>query len=406
MLKKSYIIGSLVLTGLLAGLIIEGVVKYASHPTVKTTDASLTTQKVLLQSSVPLPKSVDINNKIHSNKIKDIASKSKNPQKDVNDYLNTLNMSDLLLSIAEVSDDIKDSGNISELAMFAPSAYQKLMGNLTNADCELIYTNPDYSVPFKLFIADMKSTEKYQKKIQNDKGYNKLLRDILQDETQKEPLRFTSLMNIDDYVAGDIPSLEKLTDSKNSSDIMKANALRILKRVDKDKGNIHVVKILQNVNQYSEPEVTVSLDTLGNLTDQTAIINGNEDEIDLINNAIKQTTNKHIIQSAVFALAHFKNEKSVATLLENRSKVNDDSVIRFYVDSNYAVVENMLSSKDDSVVNNALTCVEITPFKNFIPKITELKASATNNETKSRLGNLISLIKSSKLERNVKFDKQ
>jgi len=64
MLKKSYIIGSLVLTGLLAGLIIEGVVKYASHPTVKTTDASLITQKVLLQSSVPLPKSVDINNKI------------------------------------------------------------------------------------------------------------------------------------------------------------------------------------------------------------------------------------------------------------------------------------------------------------------------------------------------------
>jgi len=312
-------------------------------------------------------------------------------------------MSDLLLSIAEVSDDMKDT---SGLAMFAPSASSKLMGNLTNADCELIYTNPDYSVPFKLFIADTKSTEKYQKKIQNDKGYNKLLRDILQDETQKESLRFTFLMNVDDYAAGDIPSLEKLTDSKNSSDIMKANALRILKRVDKDKGNIHVVKILQNVNQYSEPEVTVSLDTLGNSTDQTAIINGNEDEIDLINDAIKQTTNKHIIESAIFALAHFKNEKSVATVLENRSKVNDDYAIRFYVDRNYAVVANMLSSKDDSVVNNALTCVEITPFKNFLPKIIELRTSATNNETKSRLINLISLINSGKLERNVKFDKQ
>lgn len=398
MSKKIYFIGSLVLSSFL-------VVSTLLFPTVKNSYASLTTQ-VSPKSSVSLPKYEDINNKVHANKIKDIVSKSKNLQIDVKNYIDTLNKDDLLLSIAEVCDDLGNSSNTNVLTIFGPATSQKLIGNMTNADYELIFMNPDYPVSFKFYAADIKSSENFHKNTKNDKAYNKLLRNMFQDETQNESLRLVSLINTDDYTVEDIPALELLTHSKKSSDIMKANAVRILKRIDKNKGNIHVQQILKNLDQYSESEVTVALDTLGDYTNQTAMITGTEDEIDLINTVIKQTTNTHIIQSTVFALANFKNKKSVTTVLENRSKINDDYAIRFYVDRNYLVVENMLDSNDNSAVSSALTCVEITPFKSFLPKIIELEASATNNEVKSRLGNLIHLINSSEIDRNVKWDGQ
>jgi len=398
MSKKIYIIGSLVLSSFL-------LVSVLVFPTVKNSYASLTTQ-ASLQSSVSLPKSAEIKNKTHANKIKDIVLKSKNPQKDVNDYINTLNKNDLLLSIAEVSDDLKSSKDTSALTIFGPAASQKLVGNLTDLDYQSIFTNADYAVNFKFFATDIKSSENFSKNTKNDTAYNKLLRNMFKDETQNESLRLVSLINTDDYTAEDIPTLELLTESKNSSDVIKSNAVRILKTIDKNKGNAHVQKILKNLNQYSESEETVALDTLGDFTKQTAMITETEDEIDLINNVIKQTTNKHVIQSTVFALAHFKNEKSVATVLENRSKVNDDYAIRFYVDRNYLVVENMLNSNDNSVVSNALTCVEIAQFKDFLPKIIAMNTAATSNEMKSRLGNLVNLLNSSKIVRNVKWDSE
>ena len=311
------------------------------------------------------------------------------------------------MSIAEVSDDLKNSNDISALEMFGPATKEKLVGNLTDSDYESIFTNSDYTNAFKLFVMDIKSSEKSQKGTKNNKAFNELLRNMFQDETQPESLRLVSLINTDDYTSEDLPALELLIDSKNSSDLIKANSLRILKRIDKNKGNIYVQKILENNNQYSEIEVTSALDTLGDYTTkQATIMTGTQDEIDLINKAIKQTINTHVIQSTIFALAHFKNEKSVTTVLENRAKVNDDYAIRFYIDRNYLVVENMLNSNENSIVSTALTCVEIAPFKNFLPKITELEASATNNEVKSRLENLTSLIKSSKIERNVKWDNE
>lgn len=395
MSKKIYIIGSVILSSFL-------VVSTLVFSTVNNSYASLTTQKV------SLPQSAEIIKKVHSNKIKDITSKSSNPKKDVNDYINTLNKDDLLSAIAEVSDDLKYSSDNDALGIFGPATSQKLVGNLTDLDYELIFTNADYNNLFKLFVTDIKNSENNQKGTKNDKAYNKLLRNMFQDDSQNESLRLVSLINTDDYTVDDIPTIELLTDSKNSSDLIKANAVRILKTIDKNKGNIHVQKILKNHNQYSEPEVTVALDTLGDFSKQTnpIIPGGTEDEIDIINNVIKQSTNTHIIQSTIFALAHFKNEKSVVTVLENRSKINDDYAIRFYVDRNYLVVENMLDSNDNSVVSSALTCVEIAPFKSFLPKITELAASAINNEVKIRLENLINLINSSKIDRNVKWDSQ
>ena len=82
MSKKIHVIGSLVLTSLL-------VVSAFVFPTVKNSYAH-TTQTASLQSAVSIPKHTEIIKKVHSNKLKDIISKSINPQKHVNDYLNTL----------------------------------------------------------------------------------------------------------------------------------------------------------------------------------------------------------------------------------------------------------------------------------------------------------------------------
>lgn len=251
---------------------------------------------------------------------------------------------------------------------------------------------------------DIKSSENYQRGTKNDKEYNQLLRNIFQDKTMPDDLRVGSLIRTDNYNTADVPTIEALISSQDSPVFLKANAVRILKSIDKEKGNKHVLDILKNVNKHSEIEVTVSLDTLGNYTKQVENIIDSEDDIDLVNNVIKQTNNHHLVKSAVFSLAHFKNAKSVSTVLQNRSKINDDYTIRFYIDRNFLVVADMLNSSDPAVLDTALTSVEIAPFKSFLPKIIELEASTTDQALNARLNNIISLINSSNIDRNIKWD--
>ncbi|WP_425803146.1 hypothetical protein ACHOLT_17255 [Desulfitobacterium sp. Sab5] len=389
MSKKLIIIGSLVISGILVSTLgFEN--SYAVAQYAKT--------------GISLPNQQDVVKKAHLNKLKAISTQSKTPQKDVDNYLKGLNKDELLLAVAEVSDETKDPENISDLQIFASATKEKLLGNLTNADFESIFTNPNYSNNFKRYAMDIKSTENYQKGTKNDEEYNRLLRNIYQDKTQRNDLRVVSLLQTDNYNASDVPILEELISSQDSSAVLKANAIRILKRIDKEKGNKHVLDILNNVNMYSETEVAVSLDTLGNYTKQVENITGSEDEIDLINDVLKQTNNPNVVQSAVFSLAHFKNAKSVETVLQNRAKINDDFAIRFYSDRNFLVVADMLNSSDSLVLNTALTSVEIAPFKSFLPKITELEASTTDQALKARLDNIISLINSSNIDRNTKWD--
>ncbi len=388
MSKKLLIIGSLVISGVLASTFIFQN-SYAVAQNANT--------------RVSLPKQQDVLKKDHSNQLKTILAQSKTPKKDVDNYIKGLNKDELLLTIAEVSDEINDP-DISDLQIFGPATKENLFGILTNADFESIFTNPNYSNTFKKYVMDIKSSENYQRGTKNDKEYNQLLRNIFQDKTIPDDLRVVSLIRTDNYNAADVPTIEALISSQDSPAFLKANAVRILKSIDKEKGNKHVLDILKNVDQHSEIEVTVSLDTLGNYTKQVENIINSEDEIDLVNDVIKQTNNPHLVKSAVFSLAQFKNAKSVSTVLQNRSKINDDYSIRFYIDRNFLVVADMLNSSDSSVLNTALTSVEIAPFKSFLPKITELEASATDRALKARLDNIISLINSSNIDRNIKWD--
>lgn len=389
MSKKLIIIGSLVVSAVLVSTFVFQN-SYAVAQDAKT--------------MVSLPKQQDVVKRAHLNKLKTVLTQSKTPEKDVYNYLEGLNKDELLLAIAEVSDETKDSENISDLQIFATATQKKLFGNLTNADFESIFTNPNYSNNFKRYALDIRNSENYQKNIKNDKEYNRLLRNIFQDKTQRDDLRVVSLIQTDNYNAADVPTLEALISSQDSPDVLKANAVRILKGIDKEKGNKHVLDILKNVNLHSEPEVTVSLDTLGNYTKQVENVTGSEDEIDLINDVLKQTNRPNVVQSAIFSLAHFKNTKSVATVLQNRSKINDDYAIQFYINRNFLVVADMLNSSDPSVLNTGLTSVEIAPFKSFLSKITELEASTTDQVLKARLDNIISLINSSNIDRNIKWD--
>ena len=391
MSKKLLIIGSLVLSGVLVlTFVFQNSYAFAQNA----------------NKGVSLPKQQDVIQKVHSNQLKTILTQSKTPQKDVDNYLKGLNKDELLLAIAEISDEIKNPQDISDLQIFGPATSEKLFGKLTNADYEAIFTNPNYSNTFKAYAMDIKSTEKFRNNTKNDKEYNQLLRNIFKDKTQQEDLRVVSLLGTDDFDAADIPTLESLINSQDSPALLKANAVRILKGIDKKKGNKYVLDILKNTNLHSESEVAVSLDTLGNYTKQAENITGSEDEIDLVNDVIKQTNDPEVVRSALFSLAHFKNAKSVATVLQNRSKINNDYTIRFYIDRNFLVVADMLNSSDLSVLNNGLTSVEIAPFKSFLPKITELETSTTDQVLKARLDNIISLINSSNIDRNIKWDSE
>ncbi|SPF36143.1 conserved exported hypothetical protein [Candidatus Desulfosporosinus infrequens] len=389
MSKKLAIIGSLVISGVLvSSFVFQN--SYAFALDAKT--------------GVSLPNQQDIVGRAHLNRLETILTQSKTPQKDVDNYLKGLNKDELLLAIAEVSDEIKDPENISDLQIFASATEEKLLGNLTNANFESIFTNPNYSNPFKEYAMDIKSTENYHNGSKNNTEYNQLLRNIFQDKTQPDNLRLVSLLQTDDYNAADVPTIEALISSQDSPALLKANAVRILKSIDKEKGMKHVLDILKNANLHSEPEVIVSLDTLGNYTKQVENITDSEDEIDLVNDVLNQTNNPHVVKAAVFSLAQFKNAKSIATVLQNRSKINDDYAIRFYIDRNFLVVADMLNSSDSSVLNTALTSVEIAPFKSFLPKITELEASTIDQALKARLDKIINLIDSSNIDRNIKWD--
>lgn len=114
MSKKLLIIGSLVLSGVLASTFIFQN-SYAIAQNANT--------------RVSLPKQQDVLKKDHSNQLRTILTQSKTPKKDVDNYIKGLNKDELLLTIAEVSDEINDP-DISDLQIFGPATKEKLFGIL------------------------------------------------------------------------------------------------------------------------------------------------------------------------------------------------------------------------------------------------------------------------------------
>lgn len=91
MSKKLIIIGSLVISGVLVStLLFQN--SYAVAQDAKT--------------RVSLPKQQDVVKSVHLNELKTILTQSKTPHKDADNYIKGLNKDELLLTIAEVSDEM------------------------------------------------------------------------------------------------------------------------------------------------------------------------------------------------------------------------------------------------------------------------------------------------------------
>ena len=226
------------------------------------------------------------------------------------------------------------------------------------------------------------------------------------DEKNSEELRLTSLAQVDNFTDSDLPLLKKLMDSSNSSEKIKGFAYRTIKNLDTTGGTVIAEKILKNADQYSSTLVLSVMDTLGDFSANLKKVNQNEDEIDLIVDALNNTKNQEIVRGSVFSLGRFKNAKSVAKVMNNRRKINDDSLVRYFIDMNYLVVEKMLKSNDHVQIETALTCVEVTPFLNFTPALNELEGSTIDPETKRRIKDILSRVNDAQIERNEKWDGQ
>ena len=316
-----------------------------------------------------VPSTAEIAKKEHVNKLKEIASLSKDTQIEANNYLQGLNKKELLTAIAEVATETQD---YSQMSLFSGAARQTLIGKLSDSELISLLENPDLNDIFKTYMISIKQAENYANKSKNSNQVNRVLREISMDEKNSEELRFTSLAQVDTYTEGDLPELKKLMDSSNSSERTKGFAYKTINKLDPAEGSVLAEKILKNADRYSSTLVIAVMNTLGDFSANLNKINQNEDEIDLITYALNTTKNQDIVRGAVFSLGRFKNETSVAAVINYRSKINDEDLVRYYLDMNYLVVEKMLKSNDRAQIETALTCVEIAPFLNFTPALNGL----------------------------------
>ncbi len=98
-----------------------------------------------------------IKEKQHYKKI--IGIKEKN---EFDTYVNTLNKSELILTIAEFADELEKADDPVSMRMFADVTKNKLINELTESDYIFFVENKDYSDLFKAYMIDCYSYSKHK----------------------------------------------------------------------------------------------------------------------------------------------------------------------------------------------------------------------------------------------------
>ncbi|ACV63665.1 hypothetical protein Dtox_2904 [Desulfofarcimen acetoxidans DSM 771] len=328
-------------------------------------------------------------------------------QKDECDkYLNELNEKDLLLAIAETAEELDKQGAYSEISMFAEFVDKKLIDKLTENDYISIIESSEYSNLFKVFMIDTYTYSKKRVNAKNSEIFNDKLKKIIKDNNYDSSLRFYALKHVDNFNENDVNTLKEIINSEKEIDYLKTAALKVLKKINEKEAYDILKKIIKNPELYSVEEVNVGMKLMARISENTIqLINDKDTRVNDIENIIQTTKTPSIISGAVYALCEFRNEKSVQTIINNRAIINDDSLIRYYIDKNYLIVEKMLDKTNDTIIiMDALACVDIAPFKNFTPKLEELINEHENEDIKEKAGLLIDKINNNSYEHNLKWD--
>lgn len=366
---------------------------------------SLISTSVLLSSAnvndYRAPDIQQIKEKQHYKKI--IGIKEKN---EFDTYVNTLNKSELLLTIAEFADEFETANDPTSMTMFAEVTKNKLINELTESDYISFVENKDYSDLFKAYMIDCYSYSKHKNNKRHTDKFDNSLRTIVKDSSENQKLRFYALASMDNLDNNDINMLKEIIDSEEQNETLKARSLKELKKINEQETYPIIKQIIKDHKKYSDKEVGMSIDLLTRTSSSViSKLDGEDHRVDIIENFIKESNNYITINSSIRSLGNIKTQNSVKAVINNRKKVQEDSVIAYYINKNYLTVEKMLEITNDiETIKIGLECVDIAPFKSFMPKLEILANNCSDEEVKNQAKNLITKVNEHSYERNIKWD--
>lgn len=339
-----------------------------------------------------LPKKENIIEKNYYNelvKIKDV--------EELNYYLDALNEQELLLTIAQTSEEFEKRGAYSELSIFANSFDKKLLHKLTEEDYITILQNEDYSTTFKIFMTDAYCYSTQKNKKQMGIKFNNMLKNIIKNNKEDAGLRFYALKSAT-FSHSDVDFLTHILNTKYEDVYIKTSAMIELKRLKGKEMNSYLRNIIDNARSYSAEEIVTAMNLI--------VDSANKDDINKIGKVLQDTNDIYIRDGAVFTLGDIRDADTVKVIIDNRNKINDDSLIAYFVDKNFITVCKMLKSNDNQYIKYALECVDIAPYVQFMPILEDL---INNNEDTDIIITAKSLIEKAiekSYQHNIKWDER
>lgn len=232
--------------------------------------ANLFNNKSVLNSSVVLPKFDEINEKEHYNFISTIIKESSSDDEKwikLQEYVNSLDLKNLLLAMAEIADEDEEG-----LMIFA-NASKKILLELDTDTYVSIITNKKYPMGFRYIMIEIMNnntvgarlikkdiTPKISALMKDHIKIMKILRTIITNVDEHESLQLISLTTIDNYTKKDISLFETIFNSDKYSDTLKGWALKTLFEFNKDSAYKRIEKILAQPEEYSEFEIETARD--------------------------------------------------------------------------------------------------------------------------------------------------
>jgi len=319
-------------------------------------------------------------------------------------YINNLNKKEALTMIAEFAEEFDKTGDYTQIGIFSEYITNNLINELDENDYIEVLNNTEYNKAFKVLMIDMYTSSKLKNKEKNSKVFDNKLKEIIKDTNKDSSLRFYSLASIENVNSNDIEMLTNIIKSDIEDKTLKALSIKVIAKVNQELVDPIIENIIERHDEYSIEEVNMATSimsrTLNNLESAAKSI-----DLSAINSIIENSNEKLIIHSTVRSLGNIENKNSVDIVIKHRNKIDDDTVIAYFIDKNYLTIDAMLDVTNDiDTIKTALECVDIAPFINFIPKLEILSKQHKREDIRSSANMLIEKANRNSYQRNIKWD--
>lgn len=359
------------------------------------------------------PKELEIQEKKY---VKLLLGNTSSPE-ELQSKLKKLNKEELILAISEISDYLELKNSPTDMMIFAP-VVENLAYTFSEDDYIKILEDDNNSDLMKMFFIDMYSYESTNSKMKKGNHFNNKLRNIVKDSVSSEKLKLFSITNIDNLNASDIPFLKEILENPNASENIKGFSLDYYTKLDPKSATDLQIKILDNFEKYSEREVVTSMRNISKLyapnskKSQIQLESNSQAKNDFIlqlNKVVKNTNSRLLKDGVAFSLGDLRSPESIATLLENKTYIDDNSILKDVIDQNYLTIKEMLTNEYKDI---ALECIDIMPMKDFMEDLElieneslyKIETKSNTLQEKTKINSLKNKINSNEFKHNTKWD--